>query len=228
MPRASNRRGTERAARAACALLVRAEERPAWQPACRRSASQRDDQRSARDFSGAKGRCCRSAAASGLGSNGFRRGVLTYRRRRLRPPDRLAARRRGVRSMGGERLHRCRACVRAGPRAARLPERSQGRGPRPADGGALRAKHGISCAVLPTSAEPWELAPPRERPQEDDREILFAGAIYWAQEDALRRLGQVGARARRRTPDGGRVADRRRSSPGARHPRRSSRARSTA
>jgi glycosyltransferase involved in cell wall biosynthesis len=54
-----------------------------------------------------------------------------------------------------------------------------------------RAKHGISCAVLPTSAEPWELASPGERPQEDEREILFAGAIYWAQEDALRRLSRV-------------------------------------
>src|SRR4029077_3175973 len=52
-------------------------------------------------------------------------------------------------------------------------------------------KHGISCAVLPTSAEPWELAPPREPQQGDDQEILFAGAIYWAQEDALRRLSHV-------------------------------------
>jgi glycosyltransferase involved in cell wall biosynthesis len=54
-----------------------------------------------------------------------------------------------------------------------------------------RAKHGISCAVLPTSTEPWALAPAREPRQDQDREILFAGAVYWAQEDALRRLSRV-------------------------------------
>ncbi|HJU37621.1 MAG TPA: glycosyltransferase [Gaiellaceae bacterium] len=54
-----------------------------------------------------------------------------------------------------------------------------------------RAKHGISCAVVPTSVEPWQTASPRPRRPDGAREILFAGAIYWAQEDALRRLSRV-------------------------------------
>jgi glycosyltransferase involved in cell wall biosynthesis len=54
-----------------------------------------------------------------------------------------------------------------------------------------RAKHGIHCAVLPTSIEPWEPVAPEPMPRETGREVLFAGAIYWAQEDALRRLSRV-------------------------------------
>jgi glycosyltransferase involved in cell wall biosynthesis len=54
-----------------------------------------------------------------------------------------------------------------------------------------RAKHGISCTVLPTSVEPWEPAPPQTREPGDSREILFAGAVYWAQEDSLRRLSRA-------------------------------------
>jgi glycosyltransferase involved in cell wall biosynthesis len=54
-----------------------------------------------------------------------------------------------------------------------------------------RAKHGISCAVLPTSVESWDPVPPKARQKDSAREVLFAGAIYWAQEDALRRLSRV-------------------------------------
>ena len=54
-----------------------------------------------------------------------------------------------------------------------------------------RAKHGISCAVLPTSVEPWDPVASPPRPEESVREILFAGAVYWAQEEALRRLSRV-------------------------------------
>jgi hypothetical protein len=56
-----------------------------------------------------------------------------------------------------------------------------------------RAKYGISCAVLPTSVEPGEpkLAISQTREPEDVGEILFAGAVYWAQEEALRRLSRV-------------------------------------
>jgi glycosyltransferase involved in cell wall biosynthesis len=53
------------------------------------------------------------------------------------------------------------------------------------------AKHGISCAVLPTSVEPWQTAPAETRRPDDCREILFAGAVYWAQEDSLRRLSRA-------------------------------------
>lgn len=54
-----------------------------------------------------------------------------------------------------------------------------------------RAKYGISCAVLPTSVERWESALPEAHRPESVREILFAGAVYWAQEEALRRLSRV-------------------------------------
>lgn len=50
-----------------------------------------------------------------------------------------------------------------------------------------RAKHGIECVVLPTPVEPWQ--PERSRSDErGESEVLFAGAVYWAQEDSLRRL----------------------------------------
>jgi glycosyltransferase involved in cell wall biosynthesis len=54
-----------------------------------------------------------------------------------------------------------------------------------------RAKYGIGCAVIPTSVEALPAALPRLRESEKCREILFAGAVYWAQEDALRRLSRV-------------------------------------
>jgi glycosyltransferase involved in cell wall biosynthesis len=54
-----------------------------------------------------------------------------------------------------------------------------------------RVKHGISCAVLPTSVEPWEPVASAPRSAASVREILFAGAVYWAQEEALRRLSRV-------------------------------------
>jgi hypothetical protein len=57
--------------------------------------------------------------------------------------------------------------------------------------GHYRAKYGISCAVLPTSIEPWEPGAPQASGQGNVREILFAGAVYWAQEEALRRLSRV-------------------------------------
>jgi hypothetical protein len=54
-----------------------------------------------------------------------------------------------------------------------------------------RAKYGITCTVLPTPVEPWAPSPTPRRQQEHGREILFAGAVYWAQEDALRRLSRA-------------------------------------
>ena len=54
-----------------------------------------------------------------------------------------------------------------------------------------RAKHGIECQVLPTpvQAEPGRAAtePNGDRP----KEVLVSGALYWAQEDAVRRLARV-------------------------------------
>jgi glycosyltransferase involved in cell wall biosynthesis len=54
-----------------------------------------------------------------------------------------------------------------------------------------RAKYGLQCAVLPTSVEPREVSAPAETRHKKVREILFAGAVYWAQEGALRRLSRV-------------------------------------
>ena len=54
-----------------------------------------------------------------------------------------------------------------------------------------RAKHGIDCAVIPTPIDP------SPDPVESTRgeEVLVAGAIYWAQEDAVRRLLRAAPRA---------------------------------
>ena len=49
-----------------------------------------------------------------------------------------------------------------------------------------RAKHGIRCLIVRTSTERWPEPAPRVR--QPPYEILFAGHVYWAQEDALRRL----------------------------------------
>jgi glycosyltransferase involved in cell wall biosynthesis len=49
-----------------------------------------------------------------------------------------------------------------------------------------RVKHGLECSVVPTPVEAWE--PERHARTGREREILFAGAVYWAQEDSLRRL----------------------------------------
>jgi glycosyltransferase involved in cell wall biosynthesis len=49
-----------------------------------------------------------------------------------------------------------------------------------------RAKHGVGCEVIAT---PIELAgEPRFEPPAAPAEVLVAGAVYWAQEDAVRRL----------------------------------------
>jgi glycosyltransferase involved in cell wall biosynthesis len=50
-----------------------------------------------------------------------------------------------------------------------------------------RDKYGLDCVVLPTPVEPWllEQATPN---RDEEAEVLFAGAVYWAQEDSLRRL----------------------------------------
>jgi glycosyltransferase involved in cell wall biosynthesis len=52
-----------------------------------------------------------------------------------------------------------------------------------------RQKHGIECEVVPTAIDLWEPAarPPRTPPAE----VVFAGAVYWAQEDAVRRLADA-------------------------------------
>jgi glycosyltransferase involved in cell wall biosynthesis len=51
-------------------------------------------------------------------------------------------------------------------------------------------KHGTPGRVLPTPIEIPETEPSRA-PQGPTREVLFAGALYWAQEEALRRLARV-------------------------------------
>lgn len=58
-----------------------------------------------------------------------------------------------------------------------------------------RRKHGLEAAIVPTTVELWQPGPrpPREQPYE----VLFVGTVYWAQQDALRRL----TRACRSLPD---------------------------
>jgi len=57
-----------------------------------------------------------------------------------------------------------------------------------------REKYGISCVILPTSVEPPESSTPPLGIGAERSEVLYAGAVYWAQEDALRRLSGVVAR----------------------------------
>jgi hypothetical protein len=58
-----------------------------------------------------------------------------------------------------------------------------------------RAKHGIEGAFIRT---PIEVGPPppaaRPRPPGEPAELLMAGAVYWVQEDAVRRLLRVAGR----------------------------------
>jgi glycosyltransferase involved in cell wall biosynthesis len=57
-----------------------------------------------------------------------------------------------------------------------------------------RAKHGATCAVIATPIEaPDEAAP--DPGAVDPGEVLVAGAVYWAQEDAVRRLTRAAASA---------------------------------
>lgn len=51
----------------------------------------------------------------------------------------------------------------------------------------LRQKHGIECRVLPIPVAPPPVAE-QTTTDGDAHEILVAGAVYWAQEDAVRRL----------------------------------------
>jgi glycosyltransferase involved in cell wall biosynthesis len=54
-----------------------------------------------------------------------------------------------------------------------------------------RDKHGVECAVIAT---PIEIAgEPRFEPPREPAEVLVAGAVYWAQEDAVRRLLRAAA-----------------------------------
>jgi glycosyltransferase involved in cell wall biosynthesis len=54
------------------------------------------------------------------------------------------------------------------------------------------AKHGVRCRVLPTPIElGGQPAPAPARNGDGPREVLFAGALYWAQEETLRRLARV-------------------------------------
>src|SRR5581483_7643115 len=57
-----------------------------------------------------------------------------------------------------------------------------------------RRKHGIDCLILPTPVEPPDSSQSVAVEDEAIREVLYAGAVYWAQEDALRRLSRVVAR----------------------------------
>jgi glycosyltransferase involved in cell wall biosynthesis len=52
-----------------------------------------------------------------------------------------------------------------------------------------RLKHGIEAVVLPTPVDVWEPTP-RQRPS-GVAEVLYGGAVYWAQEDAVRRLARA-------------------------------------
>lgn len=50
-------------------------------------------------------------------------------------------------------------------------------------------KHGIQADVVPTPIDLWE--PARKASRKSPCEVLFAGALYWAQEDAVRRLASA-------------------------------------
>ncbi len=53
-------------------------------------------------------------------------------------------------------------------------------------------KHGVRCFVLPTPVDPGSEPPPRAAALPDvPREVLYAGALYWAQIDALTRLSRA-------------------------------------
>ncbi len=56
------------------------------------------------------------------------------------------------------------------------------------------SKHGVRCDVLPTPVDvaAWDGIPARDRPARDGRrEILVAGALYWLQSGAVRRLAEA-------------------------------------
>jgi glycosyltransferase involved in cell wall biosynthesis len=57
-----------------------------------------------------------------------------------------------------------------------------------------RRKHGVTCEVLDTPIEPAADGRSPDRDPDLPLEILVGGAIYWAQEDAVRRLLRVAAR----------------------------------
>lgn len=52
-------------------------------------------------------------------------------------------------------------------------------------------KHGVDGSVMPTPIEVRPSTPRPAEPADGVREVLFAGALYWAQVDALRRLARV-------------------------------------
>lgn len=52
-----------------------------------------------------------------------------------------------------------------------------------------RRKHGIEADVVPTPIDLWERAP--RAPRTPPADVVFAGAVYWAQEDAVRRLANA-------------------------------------
>jgi glycosyltransferase involved in cell wall biosynthesis len=52
-------------------------------------------------------------------------------------------------------------------------------------------KHGVRGRVIPTPIEPGGGEPVAARSPEAPYEVLFGGSLYWAQEDALRRLARV-------------------------------------
>jgi len=56
------------------------------------------------------------------------------------------------------------------------------------------AKHGISCLTLPTPVDIYEESPRSSPPDSQatgPAEVLIAGSIYWAQEEAVQRVARV-------------------------------------
>lgn len=55
----------------------------------------------------------------------------------------------------------------------------------------FRAKHGIDAAFIRTPIEPGPPPAPARAARDGDVELLMAGAVYWMQEDAVKRLLRV-------------------------------------
>jgi hypothetical protein len=54
-----------------------------------------------------------------------------------------------------------------------------------------RNKHAVECRLIATPAQVQSAAPEEKEGRENGRELLIAGAVYWMQEDAVRRVSRA-------------------------------------